>query len=595
MPLVPSPDFRQHLTVDTPEHVTLDYEIAGVGSRAAAALADWLIVAVLVVVIFFAGILLMGGAVRAGFGGGSVRGWFIAFIILVTYAIVWGYFTLFEGLRDGQTPGKRWLGIRAIRDTGHGLTIAEAAARNLLLPIDMMGMIGIVLIALHPRGKRLGDFVAGTIVVRDRPAEASSIAPVPPSGMAADPDPGTPRLDDIEFQLLREFAARASALPPAVRDRFANQLAARFAARHPDRPAGDLEFVLQLHADELSRRRGRFGGRVGGAGSVAERLVARKSDRWQEFQAIAERVARSGLDTLSAAELPDFAARYREIAADLARARTYRADRLVLAQLERLVTAGHTALYRDKPQTWWRIWHFLSRECPGAVLQSWRYVLISSLVFLVPAGAGYALLRERPALAAELIPDTMLERAEAGASRSRERLGYVLTPADDRPAMATAIMTNNIRVAFICFAGGVVLGVGSLVAVGFNGLELGAISGYFANVGMLGYLWTFVAGHGVLEISAICIAGAAGLMLGLAIIAPGRLPRADALALAGQRAMRLIGMVVVMLVIAGTIEGFVSSSGMSVRGRVMISVGSAVFLAAYLYNGRIAMRREKAP
>jgi uncharacterized membrane protein SpoIIM required for sporulation/uncharacterized RDD family membrane protein YckC len=593
MPLDPAPDFRQHLTVDTPEHVALDYEIAGVGSRAAAALADWLIVALLVFVIFFALVLLAGGPGHASSDGGTVSGWVTAIIILITYIIVWGYFTLFEGFRDGQTPGKRWLGIRAIRDTGHGLTFAQAAARNLLLPIDMVGMVGIVLIALHPRGKRLGDFVAGTVVVRDRPAEASAASPAIIGGVT-DADPGTPRLDDPEFQLLREFVARANALPPAVRDRFASQLALRFDARYPDRPAGDLDFVLQLHANELARRRGRFGARSGvsGSGPVAERLVARKADRWQEFQLLAERVTRSGLDTLSAAELPDFAARYREIAADLARARTYGADRLVLAQLERLVTAGHTALYRDKPQTWSRIWHFLARECPGAVLQSWRYIAISALVFFVPAGAGYALLRQRPELAAELIPDTMLERAEAGASRSQQRLGYVLTAADQRPVMATSIMTNNIKVAFVCFAGGVVLGVGSLVAVGFNGLELGAISGYFANVGMLGYLWTFVAGHGVLEISAICISGAAGLMLGLAIIAPGRLTRGDALALAGQRAMRLIGMVVIMLIIAGTIEGFVSSSGMAVRGRVLISIGSAVFLIAYLYNGR-AVKRER--
>jgi len=220
------------------------------------------------------------------------------------------------------------------------------------------------------------------------------------------------------------------------------------------------------------------------------------------------------------------------------------------------------------------------------VLQSWRYVALAYLVFLVPAGAGYALLRERPSLAGELIPDVMLERAEAGAARIAKGQGYVLEDAGGRPVMATSIMTNNIRVAFSCFAGGVVLGVGSLVMVGYNGLLLGAISGYYADVGMLGYLWTFVVGHGVLEITAICIAGAAGLMLGLAIIAPGQLTRSDALSLAGGRARRLVGMVVVLLVIAGTIEGFISSSGMTLAGRVAVSAGSALFLLAYLYNGR---------
>jgi uncharacterized membrane protein SpoIIM required for sporulation len=263
----------------------------------------------------------------------------------------------------------------------------------------------------------------------------------------------------------------------------------------------------------------------------------------------------------------------------------------VLAQLERLVAAGHSALYRNEPQTWQRIWRFISRECPAAVVQSWRYVAIAYLVFLIPAGAGFALLRDRPSLAPELIPDTMLERAEAGAARMAKGEGYVLTPGEDRPVMATSIITNNVGVAFNCFAAGIVLGIGSLFMLGYNGLMLGAISGHFANVGMLGYLWTFVIGHGLLEISAICIAGAAGFLLGRAIIAPGELPRADALTLAGQRAMRLVGTAVVLLLVAGTIEGLISSSGWSVPARLAVSGSSGVFLVLYLMNGGRAARR----
>lgn len=580
-----SSDFRQHLELETPEHVVLDYEVAGVGSRALAALVDWALVFVLVLV----AILGLGTA------GMAVRGpskWFLAVGIVIVYGIIWGYFSLFEGLRQGQTPGKRWLGIRVIRDTGHGVTFAEAAARNLLLPIDMIGMIGIVLIALHPKAKRLGDFVAGTVVVRDRPVPVP-VAPASARGSTAGAaDAGTPQLSDGEFQLLRGFASRAPALPPPVRHRFARQLAARFSERHPGRPADDLEFVTQLHEDELARRSGRFGARAGTSDgraprrSVAERLVARKGVRWNEFHAMADRVTAGGLDVLAARELPDFATRYREVAADLARARTYGADALVLAQLERLVAAGHSALYRNERQTWRRIWIFISRECPGAVAESWRYVAIAYLVFLIPAGAGFALLRDRPSLAPELIPDTMLERAEAGAARLAKGQGYVLAPGEDRPVMATSIITNNVRVAFYCFAAGIVLGVGSLVVLGYNGLLLGAVSGHYANVGMLGYLWTFVIGHGLLEITALCIAAAAGFLLGRAIIAPGDLPRTDALILAGRRAMRLVGVAVVLLIVAGTIEGFISSSGWSVPARLAVSSGSVAFLVIYLLNGR---------
>jgi uncharacterized membrane protein SpoIIM required for sporulation/uncharacterized RDD family membrane protein YckC len=573
-------DYRQHLEVETPEHVVLDYEIAGVGSRTLAAAADWIIIT----------LLALGATLALGLWqrGGST--WLAAVLILVLYAIVWGYFTCFEGLRHGQTPGKRSLGIRVIRDTGHPVSFSDAAARNLLLPLDLFGMLGLFLIAIHPRAKRLGDMVAGTVVVRDQPVQVRA-APAPAAAAQAEPEAqGAPELSDEEFRLLREFVNRAPALPAEVRARLARGLVTRLAERYPERPASDLQFLDRLHTDELARRRGRFGARSGGpgrraGGGVVERLVARKSARWGEFQGMAERVSKGGLDVLTAEELPDFARRYREVAADLARVRTYGADPSVRTRLERLVAAGHGALYHQERHTWARMWQFVARECPAAIIESRRYVLLAFLTFALPAAGGYALLREKPALAPELLPDVMLERAEAGVTRSAGGKGYVDVDAGARPMMASSIIANNIKVAFTCFAGGIVFGVGSLVMLAYNGLAIGAVSGHFANVGLLGYLWAFVIGHGVLELFAIWVSGAAGFLLGRALIMPGELPRRDAIVLAGRHAMRLIGAVIVLLLVAGTIEGFVSSGSFPVPVRLAVSSFSLIFLVLYLYNG----------
>jgi uncharacterized membrane protein SpoIIM required for sporulation/uncharacterized RDD family membrane protein YckC len=576
MPSRSQPDYRQHLELETPEQVMLDYEVAGVGSRVLAAVADWTMMSLLIV-LAAAGLALWNG----------LSHWLFAIQIAVVYAIIWGYSTGFEAFRRGQTPGKRWMGIRVIRETGGGVTFSDAAARNLLLPVDFIGLIGLILIAVHPRAKRLGDMVAGTVVVRDRPVEVQARARATPVVVIADVELGAPVLSDADFQLLRGYIARAPSLPEAVRNRFAIQLAARFASSRPAGATNDPDFLAELHDAELARRRGRFGARAttGSGQSVAERLVARKSARWQEFQVLADRVSRTGLDALTARELPDFAARYREVAADLARARTYGADAGTLAQLERLVAAGHSALYRVDRQTWRRMWQLISHDCPAAIIESWRYVALAFLVFTIPALGGYAVLRDRPGLAAELIPDTMLERAEAGAGREAQGRGYVLTPGAERPVMATSIIVNNVRVAFACFAFGIVFGIGSLLALAYNGLELGAVSGHFANAGLLGYLWTFVLGHGALELFSIWVAGAAGFLLGRALIAPGELPRKDAIVLAGRRAVRMIGAVVVLLIVAGTIEGFISSSALSFTGRAMVSGGSLAFLLVYLLNG----------
>jgi len=570
-------DYQQHLEIETPEHVVLDLEVAGIGSRALAALLDTLVLLggsiALVVLLSF----LAGYGITFGSWGTALLafGWFIAWI---------GYFILFEGLRRGQTPGKRFVGVRVVMDTGYPVTFGAAVARNLLRVADFLPppyLIGALLAAFHPRGKRLGDLVAGTIVARDRPAAAPPRRTV---SAIASPPASIPELGESEFALLTRFTVRQGELAPAPRERLAASLAARLAS-HPAPPGVlQVEHLLQLHARELARREGRLA--VGGGGS-ASRFVALKRDRWEEFHRLAERAAREGLDSFTSHELPDFAARYREVAADLARARTYAADAATLAHLERLVAAGHNALYREEGNTWRRIWEVLAWECPAAVIQARSYILIAFLTFAAPAGAGFALLRERPEVAAELLPDVMLRRAAAGADRKAAGRTYFDVSPQDRPLIASGIISNNVRVAVICFAGGVFLGVGALVLLAMNGLIIGASAGHFANVGLLDYLMAFIVGHGLLELFAIWVAGAAGFLLGRSIVAPGDLSRADALVVNGRVAIRMVGATAVLLVVAGMIEGFVSAGTGGLGLRVAVSGASLLFLAVYLFNGRI--------
>jgi uncharacterized membrane protein SpoIIM required for sporulation/uncharacterized RDD family membrane protein YckC len=571
------PDYRQHLEIETPEHVTLDLEIAGIGSRALAGVIDML---VLVGTLLAAVLVLVWLRLAFDFSIGRVAP---ALLALGGFAAWNGYFILFEGMRRGQTPGKRLVGIRVVMDTGHAVTLGAAAARNLLRVADFLPppyLIGMLLVAFQPRGKRLGDLVAGTVVARDRPQVFTASAH---TERAADSPPSIPELDDEEFRLLSQFAARQAQLSPAARVRLAAGLFSRLSA-HPAPPGrSDVTHLLALHEVEAARREGRLSAR--GAAGPGTRFAAQKRPRWDAFERLAERAARQGLDSFASAELPDFAARYREIAADLARARTYRVDPATLSRLERLAAAGHNALYRDEHSTWRRLWIVLARECPAAIVQARGYVLVAFLTFIAPATAGFLLLRERPALAAELLPDVMLRRAEAGAARQAAGRGYVDVPAEDRPLMASGIITNNVRVAIACFAGGIFLGVGSLILLAYNGLAIGAFAGHFANAGLLHYLLTFILGHGALELFAIWVAGAAGFLLGRSVVAPGRLSRSDALVVSGRVAVRMLGGAALLLVVAGLTEGFVSAGGYSVPARLAASAASLGLLAAYLSNG----------
>ncbi len=576
---MPVPDLRQRFEVETPEHVVLDYEIAGLGSRALAALIDSFILLVVALSMVLAGYWLQRRVTGVPI---------LAIVGFAQFAIVWGYFAFFEGFREGQTPGKKQMGIRVIQDTGHGITVRDAVVRNLIRIADFLPppyLIGALTMAIHPRAKRLGDLAAGTVVVRDQPLEKEAGRTL---AEPSDATLGAPLLDGREFSVLREFIGRAPSLEPATRVRLTASLVTRFAERVPGRHLDGTAFLEQMLRDESARRNSRFAVRaprgVKSSSAAAQRLVAQKSARWNEFEALAQRATDRGLSSLNASELLDFSSRYREVAADLARVRTYRADAYVRSRLERAVAAGHNLLYRSERSTWRDLWQFIATGAPGAVVEARGYVLAGFLAFAVPAAAGYAALRERPALGEEVLPAVMLERADEGLERKKIGRGYAEAQAGERPYVASAIITNNIGVAFSCFAGGIFVGVGSLLALAFNGLLIGAVSGHYHNVGLLDYLWTFVAGHGVLELFAIWVAGAAGFMLGAALVNPGPWSRRDALVMRGRLAARLVGFCVISLLVAGLIEGFLSTSTASPSIKVATSLTSAVLLAAWLWN-----------
>src|SRR6185436_8689069 len=229
-------DLRQHHGVETPEHVDVRFELAGVGSRMAAGLVDAVFITVANLLIFFG-----WGALGGLSGSSEFRGWLTALIILLLFAITWGYYTLFEALNGGRTPGKQFLGIRVVMDTGHAVTPGAAVVRNLVRFVDSvfpMPVVPAVLsIFLNSSNKRPGDMAAGTIVVRDRPTDWAIGA----KAAAAEPqvlepiETGPPDLSEDEFRLLDRFLARLNELTPEVQARITADLVRRFESRIPRR------------------------------------------------------------------------------------------------------------------------------------------------------------------------------------------------------------------------------------------------------------------------------------------------------------------------------------------------------------------------
>jgi uncharacterized RDD family membrane protein YckC len=254
------------MAVRTPEHVQLNFLVAGAGNRFLAVAADLLLqalalVGVLAVLLFIE--WATGGALRRTIGdlfqGKEAGVWLFAGIILIAFLIQWGYFTFFETIWTGQTPGKRLLKIRVLREDGRPVGFTEAAIRNLVRTVlDSQPFnsyaVGFITGILNERFKRLGDFAAGTIVIRERRQRAPRPAPRPQPAA-----PGvTPRIRSLtpdEAATLHAYLRRRDELDPATRDAMARRIAISLKQRLDVRQPGRMTFDAFLEwLDEESRR-----------------------------------------------------------------------------------------------------------------------------------------------------------------------------------------------------------------------------------------------------------------------------------------------------------------------------------------------------
>lgn len=584
----------RQVDVETPEHVAIGYELADLGSRFTALLIDWCLIFISTLglwlgVLAFASLLGLGSAIT-GVGLGLT--------ILAGFVLMWGYFVFFEGLRDGQTPGKRRMGIRVVHDGGFPVTVRGAAVRNLLRIVDIQPVpsfaVGGLAMMLHPQTKRLGDLAAGTVVVRDRtgqpiPEEAKTVSPVAL---------GRPRLTDEEFAALEMYVARRASLPGEVRADLSRKLMSRV-ERHFGEDARRWQmspdaYLAQVHDEEMGRRKASgAGGRSGTAQATA--LVRRQRGEWDEYQKLLGAARENGLNSLGETRVSRFATLYREMAADLARARTYGGSPELLYTMERLVGFGHNLLYRPPSRSWARLVAFFRGGFAALVRRRWKPILVASILFYLPTLLTFAAVRREPDLQHELLSGEMLSRVEESVEKERKGEGYVEVPEVWMPAMASSLISNNVQVTFLAFGGGILAGLGSAWILVLNGVMLGSVAAAFANQGQSLHLWTFVLPHGVIELTAICIAGGAGLWMGSAMLLPGRRTRREVLGTRAREGVSLIGGTAAMLVVAGTIEGFISPSELPREVKLGFAAVAALAMVAYFaLAGRTAEHVEAA-
>ncbi len=231
-------------TVLTPERVRLDYGLAGIGSRGGAAIIDTTLQSLILLVL---GLGLAGAAAalqtQASIPSDTVvLGILAAVLFIGLFATTSGYFILFEIIWSGQTPGKRLLGLRVLRESGYPLRPVDAVIRNLVRIVDWLPLgygIGVLVMLLNGRSKRLGDFAAGTLVVREGTNARLSIVD------SGTPQPVTVSLSAQDATLVRDFLVRRQELNPAARAALAQRLATALSARYALAINADPEAFLE--------------------------------------------------------------------------------------------------------------------------------------------------------------------------------------------------------------------------------------------------------------------------------------------------------------------------------------------------------------
>lgn len=307
----------------------------------------------------------------------------------------------------------------------------------------------------------------------------------------------------------------------------------------------------------------------------------RYAAEWQIFEQTLDWLEQRRPAAVAPLPLAEFPAAYRRLCQQLAIARARHYSGPLLERLNQLALRAHQQLYRAPGQRFQAALDFLLRDFPRQVRAEARLFWLCAVLFYVPLLTMAWAVHQSPELIYSMLSPEAVANLEESYASDREAANRAAT---DDLAMFGFYIRNNIGIGFRTFASGLLLGIGAIFTLLFNGIFIGAISGYLTARDFIETFYTFVAGHGPFELTGIVLAGVAGLKLGWAIVAPGRLSRAEALRQAAAIGIRLMIGVAALLLLAAFIEAFWSSNR-ALPASIKYLAGATGWLLVILYLG----------
>jgi uncharacterized membrane protein SpoIIM required for sporulation len=341
-----------------------------------------------------------------------------------------------------------------------------------------------------------------------------------------------------------------------------------------------------------------------------QRFLQRRTTDWQRFEALLKRWSTQTHARPSAAEITEFSQLSRKLANDLATIRDEDWGQSLVDHLNGLLSRGHQRLYQAPPARWSTIIEFLLAGFPRLFRARCGYFFVAAALFFVPLAVTWIVVQNDPTVALRIVPAEALSQYDqmysssdktkaveqddqdddASTTKTDDDSGSTSSSFDEddhesfgnsRFGMAGFYVQHNVGIALQCFSRGILVGVGTVWTLLYNGIAIGCVAGYVLSRGYTEKFLSFVVTHGSFELTAIAIAGGAGLLLGDAWLHPGQRRLLESLRTRGLQAIQLAFGAGAMLIIAALIEGFWSPA--AIPPLVKYSVGGTLWVVVALY------------
>ncbi|WNS77465.1 stage II sporulation protein M [Bacillus sp. DTU_2020_1000418_1_SI_GHA_SEK_038] len=317
-----------------------------------------------------------------------------------------------------------------------------------------------------------------------------------------------------------------------------------------------------------------------------KQFIKQHRENWQQLEQMASAMQKRKRK-ITGPEINQFYRLYQKAAQNLSYSQTYFPNENVTPYLNALVSKSHNVLYKNQMTSMKQIRYFFRTKFIGLLIEQWKFIIAAMILFTLGGIGSFFSVIDDPLHIYSILPADMAQGVDP------EKLGSS-DGAVDSSFMSAAIMTNNIQVAILAFTGGVTFGILTIYLLIYNGILVGALAALFWHHGKSYDFWAYIVPHGMIELTAIFIAGGAGLLMGYKLFVPGNFSRGFQLKQQASRSVQLLLGTIPLFVIAGVIEGFITPAAISLEAKYLVAIITVIGLSLYIAIGKLSLMKKQA-